>query len=321
MRRSKTLSFSGVILVLLFFCGSAHSLDVCGTVSGTWTTSQSPYVVTCSVTVNSGVTLTIEAGVTVKFASATQLTVNGTLIAIGTAANPITFTSNAATPTPGSWRSIYFASPADVINSRLSYANISYGGATDPGSVTMNGPYTGSWITIDHLTVSNSSSSGIYIGNANYVTVDSSTISNCSGAGVTINTGGQVTNSTITGNGTYGINYTGYAWGPLSNNTISNNGNYAIGADSATRIDSLASLTLTGNGGGTKNAVGLRPGNTIAAAVWHSGAPWEILGTVTIPSTATLTIDPGVTAKFASGTQLLVNAKLIAIGTAGSPIT
>ncbi len=273
-----------------------------------------------TITVPTGSTLTIDPGVTAKFASGTQLLVNAKLIAIGTAGNPITFTSNAATPTPGSWRSIYFASTADVVNSRLSYANISYGGASDPGSVTMNGPYYGAWITIDHLTVSNSSSSGIYIGNANYITVDSSTISNCSGAGVTTTTGGQVTNSTITGNGSYGVNYTGYAFGALSNNTISNNGNYAVGADSTTRIDSLASLTLTGNGGGAKDAVGLRPGNTPAIGAWHSGAPWDVLGTITVPFGAALTIDPGVTAKFGADKFLQIYGNLTAIGTASQPI-
>jgi hypothetical protein len=46
----------------------------------TWALSNSPYVVKCSITVNSGVTLTIEPGTVVKFSSSSySLNINGTL--------------------------------------------------------------------------------------------------------------------------------------------------------------------------------------------------------------------------------------------------
>lgn len=80
-------------------------------------------------------TLTIEPGVTLKFsagatmridaASGTQLA-RGALIASGTAAKPIVFTSAAATPAAGDWYGIWFGQqpqPTTVVsNARIEYA-------------------------------------------------------------------------------------------------------------------------------------------------------------------------------------------------------
>src|SRR5262245_58818680 len=59
-----------------------------------WTAANSPYVIPSSLTVPGGVTLTIDPGVTVLFNQGTGLTINGRLLAEGTAANPIVFTRN-----------------------------------------------------------------------------------------------------------------------------------------------------------------------------------------------------------------------------------
>ena len=60
---------------------STGPTNVCGTISTdtTWTPYESPYVVTCNVTVNSGVTLTLQAGTVVKFQAGQSLVVNGNL--------------------------------------------------------------------------------------------------------------------------------------------------------------------------------------------------------------------------------------------------
>ena len=58
--------------------------------------------------VDSGVTLTVEPGVTVKFDSGKVLEVEGTLVARGTSGNKVTFTSSAVSPAAGDWGYIKF---------------------------------------------------------------------------------------------------------------------------------------------------------------------------------------------------------------------
>ena len=74
----------------------------------TWTKSASPYLVTGRITVYA--TLTIQAGVKVRFARFGELRVGefvaATLVAVGTEAEPILFTADAASPTAGAWESI-----------------------------------------------------------------------------------------------------------------------------------------------------------------------------------------------------------------------
>jgi len=86
--------------------------------------------------------LTIEPGVTLRFtpqsSQASQILVmaryvdgtyeaQGALIAEGTAARPIVFTSAAATPAPGDWRGLYFKDVVDP-RSSITHAVIEYAG-------------------------------------------------------------------------------------------------------------------------------------------------------------------------------------------------
>ncbi|TLZ51004.1 MAG: hypothetical protein E6K18_06080 [Methanobacteriota archaeon] len=81
---------------------------VCGTLtnSAVWTAAGNPYFVTCGVLIAQGVTLTIEAGVTVLASPRAVFGVAGALIAAGTANAPVRFDSNATSPAPDDWYGI-----------------------------------------------------------------------------------------------------------------------------------------------------------------------------------------------------------------------
>ncbi|WP_420630609.1 hypothetical protein [Candidatus Leptofilum sp.] len=71
-------------------------IDVGGSITSdtTWTFANSPYILTDTVTIEAGVTLTVEAGVTIMVPDMGEyLDVQGHLEAVGTAVNPILFTS------------------------------------------------------------------------------------------------------------------------------------------------------------------------------------------------------------------------------------
>jgi hypothetical protein len=105
------LSLALVAAVLPAWPGASRATDVGGiiTVDATWTLAGSPYVATSTVAVQNGATLTIEPGVTVKFAAGAQFQIGsesnggGTVVADAASGDPIVFTSAQASPAPGDW--------------------------------------------------------------------------------------------------------------------------------------------------------------------------------------------------------------------------
>lgn len=106
-----------------------------GNVSGTWTAAGSPYNVQGSITVPADSTLNIQPGVDVIFQGIYSLIVNGSLSAIGTEMDSISFY---ASDTSNGWGGIRLGAGAD--NSWISYASIRYGRNTDGGGIYCASP-------------------------------------------------------------------------------------------------------------------------------------------------------------------------------------
>ena len=97
------------------------------TTSTTWSLAGSPYVVQGAVSVGTGATLTVAAGVQVRFAYGTELNVvdGGSLVALGSAGQPIVFTSDAASPARGDW---YYIRAFAGARLRLTHCEVAWAG-------------------------------------------------------------------------------------------------------------------------------------------------------------------------------------------------
>jgi hypothetical protein len=106
--------FGRVVLVSFLCLGGIPSASAQTAISGSlssdtrWTLAGGPYVLTGTVTVNSGVALTIDSGVVIYMTPAAELSVRGTLKAQGTAAAPIKVLSDKVRQglpaVPGDWK-------------------------------------------------------------------------------------------------------------------------------------------------------------------------------------------------------------------------
>lgn len=159
-----------LLLMLLFTMGIAYAgsaqetgagIAACGaiTTNTTWALVDSPVLVTCDVTVNGSITLTIEPGVEVQFeAAAYDLIVNGILLAQGTPTQPITFTRGGAN---SNWGGIQISSSGAAV---LDHTAITYGG--DPSSNARYGlSIQSSNVTASNSVISDTFAAPLYISN------------------------------------------------------------------------------------------------------------------------------------------------------------
>ncbi|UCG69737.1 MAG: Ig-like domain-containing protein, partial [Thermoplasmata archaeon] len=181
----------------------------------TWNLTNSPYIVVGNVTVESGVTLTIEAGVEVKFNGSYSLIVNGTLNATGTSSLPINFTSNQTTPTEGDWESIRLQGK----NNTLNFCQISYG----DNPLYINGSDTNN--SIRNCNIFNNTGDGIILNDTSENMLFNLILYLNEGNGITISDSYNNTmeNSSVTQNNGSGIYIISSDYIIIDNSNISSN--------------------------------------------------------------------------------------------------
>ena len=268
-----------------------------------WTAAGSVYVVQGSLTVASGVTLTVDSGVVVKFqSSSTSLTVNGTLNATGAV-----FTSykddahggdtngdgGATQPAPGDWKNIYFSG----------------GGGTLSGCTILYGGYyflNSSEILID--------------GNSPNIT--GSIIGSSQTAGINVMSGSpSITGNTVSNNQGGVAVYLSTQPAALHDNTISGNTNgWAVELPATLGQGLVYNNSYSGN---KYNAMFLG-GDVSANTTWPASNSPYVIGqpgnegggnyTINVTNNSTLTVDTGAIVKFSTDQTHLWNALVVASG-------
>lgn len=108
------LCCTGIIANATVFVNGSISVNT------TWTATNSPYIVNGNLTVDSGITLTIEPGVMVRVDSTYFFKVDGRLIAEGNVIDSIRFVSNSINPLTHPWEGVSFTKKS-TDTSKLKY--------------------------------------------------------------------------------------------------------------------------------------------------------------------------------------------------------
>lgn len=258
---------------------AAGPTPVSGTISSdtTWMLDNSPYIVVGNITVAAGATLTVEPGVEVRFSTGRWLQVSnngGSLVAQGTASQPITFTSSLTMPVAGSWRYLYFAADS---TGRLAHCGIGYAGANNYPALDIRSAA----VQIDNCRIHHSQDEGVRLTGAGLSpSLRNTRIEDNGGNAITQNTIDMTPSYqalTLSGNGADALVIPG---GTLGRNISLDGSPAALGG---------APIRLTGNTTvAASTTLTVRPGSELRfdAGLWlqvNSGGALQAVGTASQP--------------------------------------
>lgn len=205
----------------------------------TWTKANSPYIVTGTIVVFPGVTLTIQPGVTIEFNNGIMMELRqAQLIAVGNASDSIIFKSSSTSPTKGIYSGIYI--DGGSMSSQFSYCGFSY---ADSALISTS---TGSLVFKNCNFNNNNNGTG--------GTPDTLIIENCNfnnnngGAGGGYNTIGIVNNCNFFNNVDGGLSFgnSPSTYASIKNCNFSNNG-LGLGAGGGEEYDTCIHCVFTNN--------------------------------------------------------------------------
>ena len=280
--------------------------------------------------------MTLAAGTTLRFGSDAGISVGqtapGGLVAVGTAAAPILFTADAASPSAGAWRGLAFYGKT-LATSRVEFSTLEYGyrgfylSAVPAGVRLRDGTIRHTWwhgvelnagtASLERWTIAEVGStrheSFFAGGGATHFVLNDSTIH------------GAVYADSIPSFAISGSTLRGGLFAPNAEDAVLRDNTYH--ASAVTRVHpNLVEAVAVGTVGATAQTVlGVSGGTLRASASWPART-YAILGVITVQGNTApmMTLAAGTTLRFGSDAGLAVGERskggVVALGTATAPI-
>ncbi|MCP4806565.1 MAG: hypothetical protein GY913_01110 [Proteobacteria bacterium] len=224
--------------------------DHCGKIGSDedWEQADNPHVVTCSVSIESGATVTVDDGVEVYFDAGTWIEVGGTSTAgdlkIEGTSSGVTFESSEGSPAEGDWVGLKFADTS--LNSTIEGLTIKHaGGGAGSGCLNIHTD-----MSIVDSEISKCEGSGVALVDEASVMISGTTIQNNVGDGIEAGADARILHfesNTVTANGDYPIEGGAVIGAVLDNSSnYTGNGTDVIALNGGTVDSDIDYAPLTG---------------------------------------------------------------------------